>query len=78
MAKRTVSLDIERLRRAAAHLPAVQREVLRLSAVELLSYERISDRLGISPEAVQSHLADALYSIGRHVQPRKRAWWRFW
>lgn len=78
MANRARTVDLERLERAAARLTAIQREVLRLSAAERLSYDAIADRLGISHRAVEDHLADALYGLDRRLKRRRRAWWRFW
>jgi RNA polymerase sigma factor (sigma-70 family) len=64
-----------RLRRAISELPPVTREVFRLHRIEGLTYAEIAERLGITAEAVEGHVADALYELARRVD---RPWWNFW
>jgi DNA-directed RNA polymerase specialized sigma24 family protein len=70
--------DPGQLERAASRLPALERQVLFLSARGGLRYDDIAARLGISSEAVKDHLADALYHLDRHLERRERPWWKFW
>lgn len=67
--------EARRLRRAFAKLPPVTREVFRLHRVEGLTYAEIAARLGITAEAVERHVADALYELARRVD---LPWWKFW
>lgn len=67
-----------RLTRAADRLSPEQRDVLVLSARERLSNEEIAGLLGISVEAVERLLADALVALDRALGSPKRPWWRFW
>ena len=67
--------EARRLRRAFVKLPAVTREVFRLHWIEGLTYAEIAARLGLTAEAVERHVADALYELARRVD---RHWWKFW
>ena len=67
-----------RLRRASAKLDPRTREVFLLHRSEGLSYGEIAERLGISPEAVERHIADALYDLAKRMERYERPWWRFW
>lgn len=69
--------DPGRLEKAIARLPAIERDVLLLSAKDGFSTEEISRRLGLPKTAVERHLADALVDLDRLLE-RQRAWWRFW
>ncbi len=69
---------LKRLRRALRTIEPIQREVFMLSAAGGLTYLQIGERLGITVEAVERHLADALYNIDRRMQGAERPWWRFW
>lgn len=44
-------------------LPSRKREVFLLSRVKLLSYNEISDKLGISVKTVENHMSSALFEI---------------
>ena len=68
----------ERLERAASRLTAREREVLVLSAREHLSNAQIAERLGITTEAAERLLADALCKLDRMIERQERPWWRFW
>jgi RNA polymerase sigma factor (sigma-70 family) len=78
MANHIGSDELQRLERAASRLAPIEREVLMLSAKEGLRYGEIAARLGISADAVKSHLADALYRLDRQLQQPKRPWWKLW
>lgn len=69
---------LRRLGEAVSKLKPVQREVLLLCRVEGLAYHQIAERLGISRDAVERHLADALYELDRRLDRAERPWWRFW
>lgn len=68
---------LRRLEEAVSKLKPVQRDVLLLCRREGLAYHQIAERMGISREAVERHLADALYELDRRMESGKRAWWRF-
>ena len=63
------------MERALSKLKPIERDVLMLSAREGLGLGDIALRLGISVEAVQGHLADALCRLDRLLQPRTRWYW---
>ncbi len=67
--------DARRLRRAFAKLEPRTREVFHLHRVEGLSCREIAARLGITAEAVERHVADALYELATRID---RPWWKFW
>lgn len=69
---------LRRLRRALAKLDPRTREAFLLHRTEGLSYDEIGERLGISPEAVERHVADALYRLAVRMERYERPWWRFW
>lgn len=69
---------LRRLEKAIAQLKPVQREVLLLCRREGLAYRQIAERMGISLEQVERHLADALYELDRRIERAERPWWRFW
>ncbi|WP_129791753.1 sigma-70 family RNA polymerase sigma factor [Sphingosinicella sp. CPCC 101087] len=72
------TIDLRRLERALAMLDERTRNVFMMSAAEGLSYAEIAERLGISPESVERHLADALHALIRRMERWERPWWRFW
>lgn len=78
MAKISQPPGLGRLGRAVSRLRPIEREVLFLSAREGLRNQAIAARLGISTEAAERHLADALYHLDRHLERQERPWWRFW
>ena len=78
MARDRPSLTPERLEQAASGLSPSEREVLRLGARERLSNDEIAERLGVSTEAAQRLLADALCKFDRALERQERPWWRFW
>jgi DNA-directed RNA polymerase specialized sigma24 family protein len=63
------------MERALTKLKPIERDVLMLSTREGLGLGDIALRLGISIEAVQGHLADALCRIDRFLQRRTRWYW---
>jgi RNA polymerase sigma factor (sigma-70 family) len=69
---------LRRLEKAIAHLKPVQRDVLLLCRREGLAYRQIAERMGISLEQVERHLADALYELDRRIERAERPWWRIW
>ena len=75
-----MSAEMERLRltRALAKLDPQTREVFLLHRSEGLSYGEIAERLGISAEAVERHIADALFDLAKRMERYERPWWRFW
>ncbi len=70
------AINPERLAKAAGKLRPQEREVLLLSARELLSNDEIAIRLGITPEAASRLLAAALRKLDRALQREARPWWR--
>ena len=78
MARDRQSVTFERLERAASSLRPAEREVLVLSAGERLSNDEIAARLGITPEAAERLLAEALYQLDVALERQERPWWRFW
>jgi DNA-directed RNA polymerase specialized sigma24 family protein len=61
--------------RALAKLKPIERQVLMLNAREGLGLADIALRLGMPVDAVQGHLADAVYRLDRLLQPRRRWYW---
>lgn len=70
--------DPDRLEQAIRELIPIEREVLFLSAREGLPTCEIAERLGLSSQAVERHLADALFNLDRNLERQSRPWWRFW
>jgi RNA polymerase sigma-70 factor (ECF subfamily) len=66
------------MRRAFAKLDPLTQQVFLAHRVEGLSYGETAERHGISAEAVERHVADALYELAREVDRAERPWWRFW
>ena len=64
-----------RMEHALAKLKPIEREVLMLNAREGLGLADIAIRLGMPVDAVQGHLADAVYRLDRLLQPRRRWYW---
>jgi len=56
------------LEQAVHDLPAQQQKVYRLSREAGLSREQIADQLGISPNTVKNHLADAMAALRTAMQ----------
>ena len=71
-------VGLNRLERAATSLRPIEREVLVLSAREGLSNAAIAERLGITAEAAERHLADAVYGLAATLERRERSWWKCW
>ena len=69
---------LRQLKRALAKLDGPSREVFLMSAAERLSYAEIAERLGMSTEDVELHMARALYQLAGHIARMERLWWRFW
>ena len=63
------------MERALSKLKPIERDVLMLRAREGLGLGDIALRLGITVEAVQEHLAEALCRLDRILQPRRRRYW---
>ncbi len=78
MAKHTDPLELDRLAKALSKLRPIERDVLLLSAGEGLRNDEIAARLGISTEAAERLLADAVYHLDRNLDRLERPWWRFW
>ena len=78
MSKQSKPTEGEALRRAVASLRLIEREVLFLSAAEGLGNDTIAVRLGIPPDAVERHLANALNRLDRLLERQERPWWRIW
>jgi RNA polymerase sigma-70 factor (ECF subfamily) len=58
----------QNLESAVSKLPDQQKMVFILSRFERLSYLQISEKLGISPLTVKTHLSRALYSIRKYFE----------
>jgi RNA polymerase sigma factor (sigma-70 family) len=71
-------VDLERLRKAAEKLRPIERKVLYLSSAEGLRNDAVGERLGITTEAAQRHLRNALIKLDREMERQERPWWRFW
>jgi DNA-directed RNA polymerase specialized sigma24 family protein len=68
--------DPGRLRRAIARLPAIERDILFLTAREGLPFDVVAVRLDLPPETVRRRLADALCRLDRlQARPKRRWWW---
>jgi DNA-directed RNA polymerase specialized sigma24 family protein len=78
MANERQPVDLVRLRKAAAKLRPIEREVLYLSSAEELRNDAVAERLGITTEAAEGHLANALIKLDREMERQERPWWRFW
>jgi DNA-directed RNA polymerase specialized sigma24 family protein len=70
--------ELDRLERAALKLRPIELEVLLLSAQDRLPNHQIAARLGITTDAAEGHLADALYHLNRNMDREERPWWKFW
>jgi RNA polymerase sigma-70 factor (ECF subfamily) len=62
-------IEVERLRRAVAALPADQRTVVHLAYDERLSHRQIAYRLGLPLGTVKSRLALAIRKLDRALRP---------
>lgn len=78
MTSRRRRVTPDRIERAASKLRPIEREVLVLSAREGLSNADIAKRLGITADAAERHLADAVYALARRLEQEERAWWKRW
>lgn len=78
MDRRWSDEEMDRLERAALKLRPVELEVLLLSAQDRLPNQQIAARLGLTVQAVERHLADALYHLHRDMERETRPWWKFW
>ncbi len=58
----------ELLERAISALPPQQAMVYKLSKIEGLSREEVADKMGISPNTVRNHLADAITALKKFVR----------
>jgi DNA-directed RNA polymerase specialized sigma24 family protein len=71
-------VDLVRLRKAAAKLRPIEREVLYLSSAEGLRNDAVAERLAITTKAVARHLRNALIKIDREMEHLERHWWKYW
>jgi len=78
MAQKPRPPDSDRLEKAIRRLSPIEREVLLLSARDGLASIEIAARLDLSSQAVERHLADALFNLDRLLERQARPWWRFW
>ena len=78
MASDRPPVTLERLEKAASSLRPTEREVLVLSAREQLSIEEIAARFGITAQAAERLLANALCRLDRALERQQRPWWRLW
>ena len=62
--------DIEAVREAIAELPGAERELIVLRFYNRLSYEQISDVLGISKAAVNGRLTRTKRKLGKELKQR--------
>ncbi len=69
---------LRRVERAFKKLTPRQGEVLLMVRLDGLSYAQIAERLGITPERVERHFADALCNFDRHLNRPEKPWWRLW
>lgn len=65
--------ELRRAQRAIRKLRHIEREILLLSAQEKLDYQQIGERLDLTVQQVERHLADALYTMNRTMT---RRWWQ--
>jgi len=70
--------DSERLRKAAAKLRPIEREVLYLSSAEGLRNDAVAERLAITRKVAERHLRNALIKLDREMERQERPWWKFW
>ena len=78
MARDRPSMPSDRLEKAASSLRPIEREVLILSARDRLSNDAIAARLGITAQAAERLLAEALFRLDRALERQDRPWWKFW
>ena len=62
--------DIEAVREAIAELPRIERELITLRYYNRLSYEQMSDVLGISKAAVNGRLTRTKQRLGKQLKQR--------
>ena len=70
--------DLERVRRAAASLTPIERDVLALAAGLGLSNAEVAARLGIGERRAERLLARAIVRFGRALDAARDPWWHFW
>lgn len=63
--------DVEAVRQALKILPVESRELLYLRYKNALSYQAISDLLGISPQAVHGRLRRARQTVREHLERQR-------
>lgn len=78
MATDRPTVTLERFEKAASKLRPVEREVLILSARDRLSTGEIAARLGLTAEAAERLLANAICKIDRALERQERSRWRLW
>lgn len=66
---------LARIERRLETLPRTTRAVFLLCRIDGLSSDEIAWRLGLDREAVQRHVARALYTI---TWGHRRRWWNLW
>ena len=70
--------QLRRYRAAFDNLPWIQREILRLHAVEDFSYAEIAFLLRTSVRTVERHLAKAITKIAQQMDGDRLSWWERW
>lgn len=73
-----ISRETERVRRAAASLTPLERDILALAAGLGLSNPEVASRLGISEWRAERLLARAILRFGRALEGRGRRRWHLW
>jgi DNA-directed RNA polymerase specialized sigma24 family protein len=69
--------ELRRVKRAAAALTPLEREVLVLSAGWHLRTRDLAAKLGISERRAERLLARALRKFDQAMERKRRPWWRF-
>lgn len=78
MANEFPAPDPERLSEALSRLRPIERGIFLLSARNGRTNDEIAARLQIPAEAVECHLADALFNLDRLLKRGDRRWWQSW
>jgi DNA-directed RNA polymerase specialized sigma24 family protein len=70
--------EVERVRRAAASLSPLERDVLALAAGLGLSNAEVAARLGIGEQRAERILARAILRFGGALEGPRKPWWHLW
>ncbi len=62
--------ELTRLRRALDCMPEADRRVFELARFDALDYRQIADRLGLSVQQVEEHMARAIRHLADYDQAR--------